>query len=256
MKKVFIVLIVAAMLFCVSFGSISAFADETEGTPTETELTENTGNDGAETGDVTEPETPGETGEEPAEEQTEEPTEEKSLTKEEIKEIIDAALTESQKQQAEKISAHLAKKLNVDETIIYIIIVGAVLIIFTFVFLIGRIIAISRSKAKTSEKLQAMQALLSDKIEDGKKLQAAISSLDKDSIQTTFAEVMKPTAEQITPEIINGVVEKLKLDDTKLDSLAETISIIQKALGIMAIKANQKEAALVLSGEQGEKAVE
>lgn len=182
------------------------------------------------------------------------PQAEKSLSADDVKEIINSVLSDKQKEQAEKTANIIAERFNVNATTVYIVLTLGLIIIFVVGFLIVRIIFISKSKAKTSEKLLAIQATLSDKISEIEQLHAALQSLDKDKISATFGDVVKPVVEEITPEIIKGVEDGLKLDGNVMQKVlgttattSEQISVIIEALKVLALKSNQTEMANVLT---------
>lgn len=182
------------------------------------------------------------------------PQAEKSLSAEDVKEIINSVLSDKQKEQAEKTANIIAERFNVNATTVYIVLTLGLIIIFLVGFLVARIIVITKSKAKTSEKLLAIQATLSDKIAEIEQLHAALQSLDKDKISATFGDVVKPVVEEITPEIIKGVEDGLKLDGNVMQKVlgttattSEQISVIIEALKVLALKSNQTEMANVLT---------
>lgn len=182
------------------------------------------------------------------------PQEKSGLTAEDVKEIINSVLNDQQKDQAEKTANIIADKLNLNATSVYITLVIGLIVVFLIVFLVAKIIFISKSKAKTAEKLLAIQALLSDEQKKGADFYGALKALDKDGMTETFAEVVKPVISDITPEVIKGVADGLKLDGNVLAKLlgttattSEQVNIIIEALKVLALKANQTEMANVLT---------
>lgn len=179
---------------------------------------------------------------------------ESGLTAEDVKEIINSVLNDQQKDQAEKTANIIANKLNLNATSVYIFLVVGLIVIFLIVFLVAKIIFISKSKAKTAEKLLAIQAVLSDEQKKGENFFNALQALDKDAMKNTFGEVVKPVISDITPEVIKGVADGLKLDGNVLAKLlgttattSEQISVIIEALKVLALKSNQTEMANVLT---------
>ena len=179
---------------------------------------------------------------------------ETALTAEDIKEIINAVLNEQQKEQAEKTANIIADKFNLNATSVYIFLILGLIVVFIITFLTAKIIYISKSKAKTSEKLLAIQALLSDEQKKGADFYGALKALDKDGMTETFAEVVKPVIADITPEVIKGVEDGLKLDKSVLTKVlgtsattSEQVNVIIEALKVLALKANQTEMANILT---------
>lgn len=179
---------------------------------------------------------------------------ETALTAEDIKDIINSVLNEQQKEQAEKTANLIADKFNLNATSVYIFLILGLIVVFIIVFLTAKIIYISKSKAKTAEKLLAIQALLSDEQKKGADFYGALKALDKDGMTETFAEVVKPVIADITPEVIKGVEDGLKLDKSVLTKVlgtsattSEQVSVIIEALKVLALKANQTEMANILT---------
>lgn len=182
------------------------------------------------------------------------PQEKSGLTAEDVKEIINSVLNDQQKDQAEKTANIIADKLNLNATSVYIFLVVGLIVVFLIVFLVAKIIFISKSKAKTAEKLLAIQAFLSDEQKKGENFFNALQALDKDAMKDTFGEVVKPVISDITPEVIKGVADGLKLDGNVLAKLlgttattSEQVNIIIEALKVLALKANQTEMANILT---------
>ena len=182
------------------------------------------------------------------------PPQESGLTAEDVKEIINSVLNDQQKDQAEKTANIIAEKLNLNATSVYITLVIGLIVVFLIVFLVAKIIFISKSKAKTAEKLLAIQAVLSDEKTKGENFFNALQALDKDAMKDTFGEVVKPVISDITPEVIKGVADGLKLDGNVLVKLlgttattSEQVNVIIEALKVLALKANQTEMANVLT---------
>ena len=179
---------------------------------------------------------------------------ETALTAEDIKEIINAVLNEQQKEQAEKTANIIADKFNLNATSVYIFLILGLIVVFIITFLTAKIIYISKSKAKTAEKLLAIQALLSDEQKKGADFYSALKALDKDGMTETFAEVVKPVIADITPEVIKGVEDGLQLDKAVLTKVlgtsattSEQVNVIIEALKVLALKANQTEMANILT---------
>ena len=184
----------------------------------------------------------------------EESTETKSLTAEELKEIVDKALNEQQKSYLDKISTAIANKFGVSNTLVYVVLSTLLIALFALIFLIGKIVAISKSKLTTGEKLKATQALLNEKINEYDEVVKALQNGNKDKLDELVQEHIAPEIATISDKVTEDVVARLKFDSqTQGKLLASTINNANKlakiieALKVLAVKSNNKELANALS---------
>lgn len=181
-------------------------------------------------------------------------TEQKTLTAEELKEIVDKALNEQQKSYLDKISTAIANKFGVSNTLVYVVLSTLLIALFALIFLIGKIVAISKSKLTTGEKLKATQALLNEKINEYDEVVKALQNGNKDKLDELVQEHIAPEIATISDKVTEDVVAKLKFDSqTQGKLLASTINNANKlakiieALKVLAVKSNNKELANALS---------
>lgn len=184
----------------------------------------------------------------------EDSTETKTLTAEELKEIVDKALNEQQKSYLDKISTAIANKFGVSNTLVYVVLSTLLIALFALIFLIGKIVAISKSKLTTGEKLKATQALLNEKINEYDEVVKALQNGNKDKLDELVQEHIAPEIATISDKVTEDVVARLKFDSqTQGKLLASTINNANKlakiieALKVLAIKSNNKELANALS---------
>ena len=181
-------------------------------------------------------------------------TEQKTLTAEELKEIVDKALNEQQKSYLDKISTAIANKFGVSNTLVYVVLSTLLIALFALIFLIGKIVAISKSKLTTGEKLKATQALLNEKINEYDEVVKALQNGNKDKLDELVQEHIAPEIATISDKVTEDVVARLKFDSqTQGKLLASTINNANKlakiieALKVLAVKSNNKELANALS---------
>ena len=184
----------------------------------------------------------------------EDSTETKTLTAEELKEIVDKALNEQQKSYLDKISTAIANKFGVSNTLVYVVLSTLLIALFALIFLIGKIVAISKSKLTTGEKLKATQALLNEKINEYDEVVKALQNGNKDKLDELVQEHIAPEIATISDKVTEDVVARLKFDSqTQGKLLASTINNANKlakiieALKVLAVKSNNKELANALS---------
>ena len=184
----------------------------------------------------------------------EESSETKTLTAEELKEIVDKALNEQQKSYLDKISSAIANKFGVSNTLVYVVLSTLLIAFFALIFLIGKIVAISKSKLTTGEKLKATQALLNEKINEYDEVVKALQNGNKDKLDELVQEHIAPEIATISNKVTEDVVARLKFDSqTQGKLLASTINNANKlakiieALKVLAVKSNNKELANALS---------
>lgn len=184
----------------------------------------------------------------------EESSEAKSLTAEELKEIVDQALNEQQKSYLDKVSSAIANKFGVSNTLVYVVLSTLLIAMFALIFLIGKIVAISKSKLTTAEKLKATQALLDEKMNEYTEVVKALQNGNKDKLDELVQEHIAPEIATISDKVTDDVVAKLKFDSqTQGKLLASTINNANKlakiieALKVLAVKSNNKELANALS---------
>lgn len=177
-----------------------------------------------------------------------------TITAEEIKAIVDTALNEQQRSMLDKVSAKFADALGINGTLVYVILAGVVIGVFVLIVLIGKIVAISKSKLTTAEKLKACQALLDEKAKESNELITALQNGNKDKVSEIVTEHIKPEIESISDKVTADVVSKLKFDSQTQSKMlastinnARTLAKIVDALRALAIKSNNKELANALS---------
>ena len=150
-------------------------------------------------------------------EETNETVEKVVLTKEELQELINSALTESQKNFIDKISALVSEKFNLAKGNVALIISLIVLVGGIFVVFIIKYISKKRKIAKDSVEKQA----LADEAQVYKKQVEEYSKLLETLSKSNFADVIEKSIKELEDDIFNN----LKLDKETVGKLLKSIDI-------------------------------
>lgn len=186
------------------------------------------------------------------EELSEGATEDKTfISEEELKEILSAYLTDNQKVQAEKTANLLVEKFGVSSGAAYAVAFIGALLIGVILFLITALVSGKVKNGKTNERLNAVQALLTEKDISYEKL---IKALDDEALQNLFATQITNLYTAKKGEIVDDLAKVLNFDKDSMTKILGDVSTLTvqthtiiEALRVLALKANQTEMANVLT---------
>lgn len=243
MKKLMLLMSIL-IVTCFAFNGIVAFADE-----------ESVGEDSVVESVESVEESVEEVTEESVEESVVESVEETTiLTKEEIKDIVDSALNEQQKNIVAKVADSIAQKFGLDGVWTYIVIGAIVASVLFLIFLFGKLISISRSNASMKEKLKATSALYDEMTSKYNETLDAVKKGDAEKTKTIVSEYVAPKIAEVSEQVTNDVVNKLKFDSETQAKLlggmmttTKQLSQLTDALRVLAIKSKNTELANALS---------
>ena len=182
-----------------------------------------------------------------------EPTEEKELdglTEADIKNIINAVLTDKQKEQAEKTASVIADKFGLNDTTAYIAAAIAVIIVGAIVVLVAKLVSEKVKNGKASEKLKALNAVLTDREGTTEKLLNLAGNLDEDKIKEYLLSALNGSKEELVASITEGLKVDRETSKTivgEVSTLTAQVHTIIEALQILALNGNQVAMANKLS---------
>lgn len=226
MKKLLFLILTICILAIMPL-SVVALADEGESTPDEivTELSDET------------PET------ELVSDETESV---KGLTDEELKGLVNAYLTEQQKEQAERTANILAEKFGLNGTTAYLVAVAIIVVFIILVWLIGLIVTLKSKNGKADEKIKALQAYVDEKSQDYEKLLNLAESLDGTILTDYFKGATKAAVDGDIEKIAVAIADELHFDKEvvkkavgDVSTLTAQVKVIIEALQLLAVQGNQ-----------------
>lgn len=171
------------------------------------------------------------------------------LTKEELIEIINAALTEQQKQFTDNIAGKIATALGIDYNTVYLIVAALLIIAIIIILLLTKYLSSKGTVKSLKTQLTAQQSAYSVLAESKDDLSNLLNNLTVDELKKTLGDVLKLSSGAIVSDTAEKIVAKLKIDDLTISELAangkiilETATALKEAL--IAIAENNRDLAI------------